>query len=239
VGGTGCRAGERGASLWPSWAHWGCSSWRQRSQPLRQVGFSGFDGHAGCGNEGRAAEFETVRCCCTTPRHCGALGRSESPVLAHAALGATKRRRDRLVVDRPRHRAVAVTAQRVVPGLHPLEDGVGQLVSAVSSASDGAVSNWTVPKKLAATLLPKESPIDPIDPSSPAARSRRPKAHEVYRPDSTGRRGPNRDGREPVRRDLAVPTRLRVGFFSRLEMAPGVRDGVDIAAAGFATVARR
>jgi hypothetical protein len=34
----------------------------------------------------------------------------------------------------------------------------------------------------------KQSPIDPIEPSSPAARSRRPNAHDVYCPDSIGRR---------------------------------------------------
>lgn len=41
-------------------------------------------------------------------------------------------------------------------------------------------SSWSVPKKLSATELSKQSPMLPIDPSRPASRSRRPKAHEVY-----------------------------------------------------------
>src|SRR3954464_11721339 len=41
-------------------------------------------------------------------------------------------------------------------------------------------SSWRVPKKLSATELSKQSPMDPIEPSSPALRSRRPKAQLVY-----------------------------------------------------------
>ena len=83
------------------------------------------------------------------------------------------------VVGGAGHAAVGVTAAWVVPGFDPVEErpgeraAVGPVVFVEELELQGA-------EELSATLLSKQSPMEPIKPSRPALRSRRPNAQDVY-----------------------------------------------------------
>jgi hypothetical protein len=82
-------------------------------------------------------------------------------------------------IDGAEHCAVGVPPGRVVPSLDPVEHRQGELLARVPAVLVEQLELES-PEETLAALLSKQSPIDPIEPSSPAARSRRPKAHDVY-----------------------------------------------------------
>ena len=76
-----------------------------------------------------------------------------------------------------------MTPARVVPSFDPVEDRVGELVAGLPLVLVEELE-LKLPKKLSATLLSKQSLIEPIDPSSPAAPQPRSPAARERRPKS-------------------------------------------------------